>query len=121
VASRPSRSGKSWSDLPPGRHHGLILEGRPTPADCIFVPPGAASIRSLASLSLRAISGPTTCQCLVAPAVIGLGYFVTPQFLAVYLYYGAVTALFAAFWFYVAPHPWQRWSVLGTRLSTMTS
>jgi peptide/bleomycin uptake transporter len=53
--------------------------------------------------------------------VIGLGYFVTPQFLAVYLYYGAVTALFAAFWFYVAPHPWQRWSVLGTRLSTMTS
>ena len=44
--------------------------------------------------------------------VIGLGYFVTPQLLWFYLYYAATTALFAAFWFRFAPHPWQRWSVL---------
>jgi peptide/bleomycin uptake transporter len=48
-----------------------------------------------------------------APPVIGIGFFVTPQFLWFYLYYGLVTGLFAAFWFRFSPHPWQRWSVLG--------
>jgi peptide/bleomycin uptake transporter len=49
-----------------------------------------------------------------AAPVIGLGYFVTPQFLWFYLYYAAATVLFAGYWFRSAPHPWQRWSVLGT-------
>jgi peptide/bleomycin uptake transporter len=49
-----------------------------------------------------------------AAPVIGLGYFVTPQFLWFYLYYAAATALFAGYWFRSDPHPWQRWSVLGT-------
>jgi peptide/bleomycin uptake transporter len=49
-----------------------------------------------------------------APPVIGLGYFTTPQFIWFYLYYTAATVLFAAFWFSFAPHPWQRWSLLGS-------
>lgn len=49
-----------------------------------------------------------------AAPVIGLSYFVTPQFLWFYLYYAAATALFAGYWFRSDPHPWQRWSVLGT-------
>jgi peptide/bleomycin uptake transporter len=49
-----------------------------------------------------------------AAPVIGLGYFTTPQFLGFYLCYAAATALFAAFWFRLSPHPWQRWSLLGS-------
>ncbi len=46
--------------------------------------------------------------------VIGLGHFVSDSFLLFYLYYFACTALFAAFWFRVANHPWQWWSILGS-------
>jgi len=49
-----------------------------------------------------------------AASVIGLGYFTTPQFIWFYLYYGTATVLFAAFWFWLFPHPWQRWSVPGS-------
>ncbi|CAK9886332.1 MAG: Peptide antibiotic transporter SbmA [Candidatus Erwinia impunctatus] len=42
--------------------------------------------------------------------------FIAPQSLLFYCYYLLATALFAAFWFNVSPHPWQRWSVLGTAL-----
>jgi peptide/bleomycin uptake transporter len=49
-----------------------------------------------------------------AAPVIGVGYFLTPQFTWFYLYYAAATGLFTAFWFRFFPHPWQRWSVLGT-------
>ena len=48
--------------------------------------------------------------------VIGLGYFVTDSFLLFYGYYFLCIALFAAFWFRVAPHPWQWWSILGSAL-----
>ncbi|MEZ5866682.1 MAG: peptide antibiotic transporter SbmA [Geminicoccaceae bacterium] len=48
--------------------------------------------------------------------VLGLGYFVTPEFLWFYIYYAIVVALFAAFWFRFDPHPWQRWSILGSAL-----
>lgn len=42
--------------------------------------------------------------------------FVTPSALAFYAYYLVVVALFYAFWAKVSPHPWQRWSVLGSAL-----
>ncbi len=51
-----------------------------------------------------------------APAVIGLGYFVTPQFIWFYLYYALATLLFAAFWFRFDPHPWRWWSIVGSSL-----
>ncbi len=48
--------------------------------------------------------------------VIGLGHFVTDSFLLFYLYYFTCTALFALFWFRVARHPWQWWSIVGSAL-----
>jgi peptide/bleomycin uptake transporter len=48
--------------------------------------------------------------------VIGLGHFVTDSFLLFYIYYFSCTALFAAFWFKVARHPWQWWSIIGSSL-----
>jgi peptide/bleomycin uptake transporter len=48
--------------------------------------------------------------------VIGLAYFVTPEFLWFYVYYTIAVLLFAGFWFRMSPHPWQRWSILGSAL-----
>ena len=48
--------------------------------------------------------------------VIGLGHFYTPSFLLFYIYYFFSVAIFALFWFYLARHPWQRWSVWGSAL-----
>ncbi len=56
-----------------------------------------------------------------APPVIGLGHFVTDSFLLFYLYYFASTALFAAFWFRLAPHPWQWWSIVGSSIILFSS
>jgi len=54
----------------------------------------------------------------LAPAapVIGLGHFITDSFVLFYLYYFTCGALFAAFWFRVARHPWQWWSIVGSML-----
>ncbi len=46
--------------------------------------------------------------------VIGLGYFVTDLFLLFYIYYIVCAGLFTAFWFKVANHPWQWWSIVGS-------
>jgi peptide/bleomycin uptake transporter len=46
--------------------------------------------------------------------VIGLGHFFTDSFLLFYLYYIVSAGLFAAFWFKVAKHPWQWWSIVGS-------
>ncbi len=51
-----------------------------------------------------------------AEPIIGLGYFVTPQFIWLYLYFAIITALFAALWFRFMPHKWQLWSILGSAL-----
>jgi peptide/bleomycin uptake transporter len=48
------------------------------------------------------------------PPVIGLGHFVTDSFLLLYLYYAVAVLLFAGCWMIFAPHPWQRWSILGS-------
>lgn len=47
---------------------------------------------------------------------LGLGYFVTPQFLWFYIYYVVAVGLFAAAWFILAPHKWQLWAILGSAL-----
>lgn len=49
-----------------------------------------------------------------AEPVIGLGHFVTDSFLLLYCYYALCTAMFAGFWFTVAPHQWQWWSIVGS-------
>lgn len=46
--------------------------------------------------------------------VIGLGFFWTNSFILFYLYYALCVGLFSAFWMSVAPHRWQRWSILGS-------
>lgn len=42
--------------------------------------------------------------------------FIAPGALGFYSYYLLATLLFAAFWFVFCPHPWQRWSILGSSL-----
>jgi peptide/bleomycin uptake transporter len=52
---------------------------------------------------------------------IGVERFWARPFLWFYLYYAAAVALFAGFWQVVAPHPWWRWSVLGSALILFTT
>jgi peptide/bleomycin uptake transporter len=47
---------------------------------------------------------------------IGVSRFWTGPFLWFYLYFLFALGLFTAFWQTVAPHPWWRWSVLGSAL-----
>jgi peptide/bleomycin uptake transporter len=51
-----------------------------------------------------------------APPVVGVAIFWSGPFLWFYIYYAVAVALFAAFWRSVAPHPWWRWSILGSAL-----
>ncbi len=53
--------------------------------------------------------------------IIGVGFFVTPQFLWFYCYYLFVSAVFATFWFTYSPHRWQWWSVVGSQLILFTT
>ena len=48
------------------------------------------------------------------PPIIGLGYFVTAEFLWFYVYFVAICALFCAAWFKLSPHKWQWWSLAGS-------
>jgi peptide/bleomycin uptake transporter len=52
---------------------------------------------------------------------IGVERFWSPPFLWFYLYFTVAVGLFAAFWQAVAPHPWWRWSVLGSALILFTT
>ncbi|MBV9189998.1 MAG: peptide transporter, partial [Betaproteobacteria bacterium] len=49
-----------------------------------------------------------------APPIVGVQVFWSGPFLWFYLYYALVVGLFAAFWAFYSPHPWFRWSVLGS-------
>ncbi|MFK7856265.1 MAG: peptide antibiotic transporter SbmA, partial [Granulosicoccus sp.] len=51
-----------------------------------------------------------------APPVIGLGHFVTPEFLWFYLFFFFFSGAFIAFWHFRAQHPWELWSVAGAAL-----
>ena len=56
-----------------------------------------------------------------AEPVLGLGHFVTPQFLWFYLYCAAFLAVFTAAWFILSPHPYQWWSIVGTAVILFSS
>ena len=51
-----------------------------------------------------------------AAPVLGLGHFLTPQFLWFYIYCAAFLFVFAAAWFILSPHRYQWWSILGSAL-----
>jgi peptide/bleomycin uptake transporter len=51
-----------------------------------------------------------------APPFVGVSMFWSKSFLWFYVYYGLSVGLFAGFWRLVAPHPWWRWSILGSAL-----
>jgi peptide/bleomycin uptake transporter len=48
--------------------------------------------------------------------IIGVEVFWSTPFLWFYAYWTIATAIFAAFWFWYSPHPWQLWSILGSSL-----
>ncbi|MBI1417365.1 MAG: peptide antibiotic transporter SbmA [Limimaricola sp.] len=51
-----------------------------------------------------------------AAPVIGLGYFITPQFLWFYIYCILCVGIFATAWFILSPHRWQWWAIIGSSL-----
>ena len=53
--------------------------------------------------------------------VIGLGHFITPEFLWFDLYYILGTLAFFGFWRYYKSHQWQNWSILGSALLVLLS
>ena len=48
--------------------------------------------------------------------VIGLKYFITPEFIWFDVYYFFSTLIFFIFWYFYSPHKWQIWSILGSSL-----
>ncbi|MAK79570.1 MAG: peptide transporter, partial [Marinovum sp.] len=48
--------------------------------------------------------------------VIGLGHFITPQFLWFDTYFLIGLLAFYGFWRYHSPHEWQDWAILGSAL-----
>jgi peptide/bleomycin uptake transporter len=53
--------------------------------------------------------------------LVGAAVFWSPPFLWFYLYFVAAVALFASTWTLLVPHPWSRWSILGSALILFTS
>ena len=51
-----------------------------------------------------------------APPIIGVSVFWSKPFLWFYAYFAVGVLLFYAFWRWFSPHPWQRWSILGSAL-----
>jgi peptide/bleomycin uptake transporter len=51
-----------------------------------------------------------------AAPIIGPSVFVSKPFLWFYIFYAAIVGVFAGAWWKLSPHPWYRWSVLGTAL-----
>jgi peptide/bleomycin uptake transporter len=56
-----------------------------------------------------------------AAPVVGVGHFYTQEFLWFYVVYIVATAMFAAFWNWYRPHPWQNWSILGSAFIIFTT
>ena len=52
---------------------------------------------------------------------VGAALFWSPPFLWFYLYFAMATGLFATAWIFLSPHPWSRWSILGSALILFTS
>jgi peptide/bleomycin uptake transporter len=56
-----------------------------------------------------------------SPPIIGVSLFWSRPFVWFDLYFATAVALFAGFWRIAAPHPWWRWSVLGSALILFTT
>ncbi len=52
---------------------------------------------------------------------VGASVFWSAQFLWFYLYFIVTVGLFASTWMLLSPHPWSRWSILGSALILFTS
>ncbi|MBL6604935.1 MAG: peptide antibiotic transporter SbmA [Alphaproteobacteria bacterium] len=48
--------------------------------------------------------------------IVGVGYFISSEFLWFYVYYVIICAMFTGYWFRYLPHKWQRWSIVGSQL-----
>jgi len=55
------------------------------------------------------------------PGVIGVSLFWTARSLWFDLYFAVSLAIFAGFWMWFSPHPWARWSILGSALILFSS
>ncbi|OLP44296.1 peptide antibiotic transporter SbmA [Rhizobium oryziradicis] len=55
-----------------------------------------------------------------APPKVGVSIFWSSDFIWFYLYFAIAVAIFAGFWAVAAPHPWQRWSVVGSAMILFT-
>jgi peptide/bleomycin uptake transporter len=51
-----------------------------------------------------------------AAPIIGAAVFVSAPFLWFYIYFATAALLFYLAWSFFAPHPWMKWSILGTAL-----
>ncbi|WP_182519369.1 peptide antibiotic transporter SbmA [Ochrobactrum sp. RH2CCR150] len=56
-----------------------------------------------------------------AAPIIGASIFWSTPFLWFYIYFAVATFAFYAFWAVFSPHPWQRWSILGSALILFTT
>jgi peptide/bleomycin uptake transporter len=56
-----------------------------------------------------------------AAPIIGVTTFLTADFLWFYIYFAVASLLFYAFWAIREPHPWTRWSILGSALILFTT
>lgn len=56
-----------------------------------------------------------------APEIIGVSRFWSAPQLWFDLYFAISVAIFAGFWMVFSPHPWSRWSILGSALILFTS
>ncbi len=56
-----------------------------------------------------------------AAPIIGASIFWSAPFLWFYIYFAVVTFAFYALWAVFSPHPWQRWSILGSALILFTT
>jgi peptide/bleomycin uptake transporter len=56
-----------------------------------------------------------------AEPIIGVSTFLTPDFIWFYIYFLVATLVFYAFWAFWEPHPWARWSILGSALILFTT
>jgi peptide/bleomycin uptake transporter len=56
-----------------------------------------------------------------SPDVVGLAMFVSGSSLWFYAYFFLCVAIFAGAWMAASPHPWARWSILGSALILFTA
>jgi peptide/bleomycin uptake transporter len=56
-----------------------------------------------------------------AEKLVGVSVFWSDQFLWLYLHFAISVALFASAWMLLSPHPWSRWSIVGSALILFTS